>query len=471
MFYGGNLSISFGSISTGLPKDIVAQIIAAEKIPLQNMEGRKQKISEKKQLVGELTKLVEDVRGYISLNSTARSFREIKSITNSDVLGVTLDKNAANLGNYSIEVVQLAQKSSAMSSGFKDPDESYVGVGYISYELPSGESKEIYIDSEHASLNGIAKLINADSSNGMNASVVNDGKDDGYPWRLIISMDGTGDGKKADFPYLYFVDGEDDFYLEFEREAKDAILKIDGFEVQVPGNKVKDLIPGVTLDLKKAKPGEEINLEIKEDTEAVETKFEDVVNKINSVLKFIHTQNKMDENTDTSRTLGGDIILQTLESRFRTALFKDIATTKGMYRIGDLGVTFQRDGLLKFDPQKFQAMLQSDSALVADIISGKIREDGTKSEGFIDNLDAMLTTVLRFPDGVLSSRNKGLQSNIDQIDRRIKQKQRLIDQKEKMLKDKFARLEGTISRIKGQSAGLSALAAGMGQINPVQQLG
>ena len=44
------MSIAFGSIATGLPKDIVQQIVAAEKIPVKNMEVQKGKIQDKKGL-------------------------------------------------------------------------------------------------------------------------------------------------------------------------------------------------------------------------------------------------------------------------------------------------------------------------------------------------------------------------------------------------------------------------------------
>ena len=41
--------------------------------------------------------------------------------------------------------------------------------------MPDGTTKDIYVDSDSASLNGIAKPINSDKSNGLNARVVNDG--------------------------------------------------------------------------------------------------------------------------------------------------------------------------------------------------------------------------------------------------------------------------------------------------------
>ncbi len=461
------LGISFGSISTGLPKDIVKQIMTAEQVPVQNMEKQKSKIQEKKGLVDQLAKIVEDLRGKIALNSNARSLREFKVDANNEIVSVNADKNRAVPGTYQFEVMELAQKSSAMSTGFADKDNSYVGVGFIQYTLPNGETKDVYVDADNASLEGIAKLINKDSSLGVTANVVNDGSGSETPWRLVLSLQQTGDEALVEFPYFYFVDGEDDFQLEFQREAHDAKVKLDGFELEVPENKVKDLIPGLTIDLKKAKPGEEFTIKVSEDVEAVAAKITDLVTKLNELLKFIKEQNTMDEKTDTSRTLGGDIMLQTLQGRVHSAVFKDVLTDDGYRRVGDLGITFNREGMIDFDQNKFQAAIGKNYKQVSQILTGTYTDEG-KTQGFIDNLSDMTNGALRNPDGVVSSRKKTLQGNIEQIDRRINQKQKYLEEKEKALKDKFARLEGTISKIKSQGAGVAGLA---GAANPVQELG
>ena len=461
------MGISFGSINSGLPKDIVQQIIEAEKIPINQMENRKGKINDKKALVQQLTTLVENMRGEVLKNKNARSLREL-AINTGDAknIAVTADKNVADPGKYQLEVVQLAQKSSAISNGVEDKDKTYVGVGYIKVTLPNGDDKEIYVDEEHATLTGIAKLINGDAELGMKANVVNDGKDSDEPFRLIVSMSDTGDGNRVEFPYLYLVDGEVDIYFEQERPAQDAKVKLDGFEIEVPTNKVTDLIPGVTIDLKKALPGEEINIEITEDVQKIGGKVNSLIDNINNVLKFIKEQNSLDEKTDTQRTLGGDSTLTTIESRIRSAVFTNVVTDSGPMRMGDLGVTFQRDGLLKFDQAKFEAALSKDYKSVSQTLTGKYSLEGGKSKGFIDILDEAAQTMLTQPTGVLPTRKGGLQSQINQIDRQIANRQRTIAQKEDILKAKFARLEETISKIKGQGAGLAGFAAPPG----IQQL-
>jgi flagellar hook-associated protein 2 len=463
------MGISFGSINSGLPRDIVQQIVEAEKIPIQQMEVRKGKVSDKKALVSQLTSLIENMRGEVLKNKNARSLRELSISTgDSDTIQVTADKNIADPGKYSLEVVQLAQKSSAISNGVADKDKTYLGVGYLKAKLPNGETKEIYVDAANSSLSGIAKLINGNSELGIRAHVVNDGKDEDKPWRLILALQETGDINKAEFPSLYLVDGEVDLYFEQERPAQDAKVKLDGFEIEVPSNRVTDLIPGVTIDLKKVKPGEEINLEIKEDVQKIGEKINTLIESLNNVLKFIKEQNTLDEKTDTSRTLGGESILVTIEGRIRSAIFTAIETDKGPVRMSDLGVTFQRSGLLKLDQAKFENELASDYKRVSQALNGKYSIKEGKTNGFIDNLDDTAKILLSQPNGILPTRKNGLQSQMNQIDRQIANRQRIVAQKEDALKGRFARLEESISKIRGQGSGLAGLTQ---MVNPVQNLG
>ena len=463
----GVLSIAFGSINTGLPKDIVQQLMKAERIPIERMEVRKEKFGSKRQLVQQLADLMKDLKGHLTRHGSSSKLKEYKASFNDSIVEMTVDRNVVFPGSYQLQVERLAQKSSAMTSGVEDPDESYLGVGRIRYSLPDGQEKELYVDSGNSSLRGVARLINA--SDGMRASVIDDGSGSETPWRLIISLEDTGDGHRAEFPYFYFIDGDYDFFVEFERKAHDALVYFDGFEIEQPGNKISNLIPGVTIDLKKAAPGEEFTIGIKEDIKLISDKIKEMVSKINSILGFITQQNNMDEKTDTSRTLGGDILLQTIEGRLRRLIFQDIPTDFGLRKIGHLGVSFLRTGQLDFDQEKFEATTAENYKLTEQILTGKLTEEG-KTKGFMNRLSELIDHGLRAPDGAFYNRLQGLKSNMDDIDRKINQKERLLEQKERALKDKYARLESTISKIKNSAAGLSALGGG-GTPNPVQNLG
>lgn len=441
----------------------------AEKIPIQKMEFKKGQIQSKLSLLENLISMVSNLKGTTLSNRTARSFRELKVADyNNDIVDISVDKNIANPGSYQFEVVSLAQKSSAFTNGVEDPKETYLGVGYLGYELPNGDEKEIYIDSEHSSLNGIAKLINGDTENGMSATVVDDGKDSDSPHRLIISLEQTGDKNKATFPYFYLVDGEVDLNIDQERQGRDAVVKLDGFEIEVSENQVNDLIKGVSIDLKKAQPGVEFTIEVTEDVQKVSEKVSGIIENVNNILSFIKKQNSLDESSDTKSTLGGDLTLQTLESRLRSTIFENVQTSSGLKRLGDIGITFQRSGLIKLDSAKFQSELKKDFKGSAEVLVGQLTKDGL-IKGAIHRLSDLAETALSNPNGFLTTRKGGLRSKISQIDQSIANKERHIQNKERVLKEKFARLEETMSQIKAQGQGLAGLSGG--QVNPIQNLG
>lgn len=159
-----------------------------------------------------------------------------------------------------------------------------------------------------------------------------------------------------------------------------------------------------------------------------------MIENINNILKFIKEQNTLSEKSDTSRTLGGDLTLTQIESRIRSAIFTPIMTEKGPMRIGDLGVNFQRSGLLEFDQSKFEAVLSKDYKMISQALTGTYSKEKGKTNGFIDLLDETAKSLLTHPNGILTTRKGGLQTQINQIDRQIANRQRMIGQKEEILK-------------------------------------
>ena len=463
------MGISFGSINTGLPKNIVQQLVEAERIPIQKLEGRKAKIANKKALVGQLTGLVQGLRTDLRANSSSKMLREVTVNTRDDLVSVDVDKNIVQPGIHQIEIVSLAKRSTGTSNGFEDPNNVYTGVGYIRYSLPNGEEKDVFIGPENASLNGIASVINSDPANGLNAVVINDGSGDEAPWRLNLSLTESGDENKVEWPYFYLIDGDDDLYIENEQKAKDARIKLNGFEFEVASNKLKSIIPGAVVTLKRPAPGEEFAIEITEDSAKVTDKVKGLTDKINAVISFINEQNRLTESSDTSQTLGGDIMLQTIESRLRNSVFTPVKTPIGDVRAADYGISFQKDGTLTFDTKTFEKKTSEDYRKLSMFMTGFMDEEGEQVQGFIKNLMTVADQLVSYPAGLLKSKEGTLDSNIRRIDRNIAQKERFLAQKEKNLKRKFSRLESTISNIKNQGAGLGSI--GAGGASPVQQLG
>ncbi len=451
-------------MASGLPANIVEQIIEAEKIPINTINARKAKTENKLKLVGELETKVSGIRSSLGELASTRGFSDMK-LTSGDpsIIDGVVDPTNADAGSWNVEVVSLAQKAAALTNGFPDKNRTEVGIGYFRFDTPDG-SKDVYIDGSSNTLEGVAAAINANNV-GVRASVIQDSEDPDRPFKLLLSGDNVGDDNRINYPTLYFLDGDQDIFFEGSREAKNGVVKVDGFEIETNENKLEGLIPGVTLDLKQAAPGRQVNVTVKEDLEVVVGKVGDFVKGMNEVLGFIQQQNSIDSNTDTSRTLGGDTLLRTVESRMRSLILNPQIGVKGpIKRLNQIGIEFNRSGTLDFNKERFNKAVASDPQAVSQLFAG----DGFAT-GVIPSVRRTVGNLLNSAFGPISNRKRGLQQRIRRADQQIENKERQLVRKEQNLRKKFGRLEETVSRLKSQGAALGALGGGGGGL--LSQLG
>lgn len=451
------MPITFGGMASGLPPNIVDQLMDAERIPVKKLQANKEKSNDKLKLVTDLETKVNDVTKSIGELANTRGFSDIK-LTSGDpnIVQGTVDPANAQSGSWNIEVIQLAQKAAAMTNGFPDKDRTQLGVGYFTFTTPEGK-KEVYINSSSNTLEGAANTINA-AHIGVRAAVINDRKEPDAPFKLVISSDAMGQDNQIEYPRLYFLDGDQDLNFDSQREATNGIVKVDGFEFEISDNTLKDVIPGVTLDLKQSAPGRNVNVTVKEDLELVTGKIKSFVDGMNGVLGFIQTQNKVDKATDTTKTLGGDSLLRSVEMRMRSLVQNPQYGVKGSVKtLNQIGILFNRSGLLEFDQKKFMSALGRDPGGVQAFFAG----DGFQV-GFIPTLKREITNLTNQSFGPITNRKKGLQSKIEQFDRQIETKEKQLEKKEEQLRNKFAKLEETMSKIKSSGAQMASFGGGGG---------
>ncbi|MEZ4872436.1 MAG: flagellar filament capping protein FliD [Bdellovibrionales bacterium] len=453
-------AIQFGGMASGLPPNIVDQLVEAERIPIKNMETKKAKSENRLKLVNELDEGLNKIKESIGTLASVRGFQDYKlSSGDQNIIGGTVDPNSAASGSWNVEVVELAQKAAAITNGFPDKDRTEIGTGYFRFETPEGY-KEVYLKGNNSTLEGAVAAINS-ANIGVRASIINDRKDEDRPFKLMLSGENVGGSNKIEYPSLYFLDGDQDLYFDEEREAKNGLIKVDGFEFEVDSNQITDIIPGVTIDLRQAAPGRQVNISVNEDREVVGGKVKEFIDAINGVLGFIQSQNTLNESSDTTSTLGGDGLLRSIENRLRTLLQgTQVGISGPVRRLNQLGIEFNRKGLLDFSQEKFDAALASNPDAVQQFFAG----DGF-SVGFIPSIRRTIATVQDQVFGPVTVRKKALQSKIRQIDDRIDQKERQLDKKEKSLRRKFANLETQMSRLKSQMGQVGALGGG-GQLIP-----
>jgi flagellar hook-associated protein 2 len=446
-------TITFGGINSGLPANLVDQLIEAEKQPIKVLQGKKEKIEGKMKLVGELEEKLHAVENSLSSLASVKGFNDIK-LESGDVNIINGQAEVtAPKGTWNIEVESLAQKASAVTNGFPDKDKTQIGTGYFKFNTPDGE-KEVFLNDKNNTLEGAANTIN-NAGIGVKAAVINDRKDKDNPYKLMLSGDGMGDDKQVEYPTLYFLDGDQDLYFDRNTAAKNGVIKVDGFEFEVANNTVTDVIPGVTLDLRQAAPGRQVALTVKENREAVSGKIDGFVKAMNDVMGFIQTQNHLDEKTDTTKTLGGDQLIRSVESRITQLIQQSqYGVNSRITRLSELGVEITRNGTLKLNEDKFNATLAREPDEVRKFFSG----DGFNT-GFVSSIRREISTMTNTAFGTISNRKKALQDESSRIDQNIETKERQLGRREEQLRRQFANLEETMGRLKQQGAAVANMSA------------
>jgi flagellar hook-associated protein 2 len=463
------LGLRFDPMGGGQFKQAVKAIIEAESQPIKQLEARKGREEAKLKLFQDFKSKFSGVDKALQEISTFKKMRELKVDLGdgTGIASVTVDKDRAQPGSYTIQVDQLAARTSVISNGFSSPDEPVLGMGFVVMNLPDGETAEVYVDEDRGSLRGVADLINGSAKCPVRAAVIKDSSDLDEPWKLILSAKKDGDPNNVVFPDFYFMDGEQGFYIDDSRDAQNARLTMDGFEVELESNDVNDFLPGVNLHLKQARPEQPFTLTISEDYQKVSGKIKNLVDQVNGVLGFIMKQNQVDKDTDTRTMFTGDTSLQTVEYRLRNLMHEGFPVadeTTGEIRLvhlNQLGVEFDKAGVLQFKEEKFMKNLEKDFEGISEAISGDF--------GLAFQMKELMATYTQSGTGLLANRESGIRSRIRDIDNQIENRTRILDRRQQNLTDQFSRLQASLSKMQSQQQYLQANMGSAGG-NILQQL-
>jgi len=424
----------------------------AERRPITHMENRKGDIQNKVSLLGEILSRIDNVKNIIPELNSPIAIREIAfSSTDDKIITGTADKNLVELGAHQIEVERLASPATALSNRFPDKNQTKIGTGYFAFTTASGDTKEVFVDDENATLEGLAKIINS-AKLGLKAAVIRDQSDSEYPYRLLLSTDKSGADHDVEYPIFYFIGGEEEFYLEEETPGTNALIRYEGFEIESPTNEIRDLIPGVTLNLKGlTDAGKPENVSIDQDIPQTTVKIKDLVENLNQVLTFIQEQNKMDENTNSRNTLGGDYGIRMAETRIRNALQRSVRYDLGGDIVGlwDLGIQFNKKGTLDFDEKKFEDALNRNFEGTVALLTG----DGSRL-GVIPRLKQVLDSISDPISGVLSIQKKNYGQQITRLNRDMERKEEIVAKKTQRLKEQLLKAQNALNSIQRQSASI-----------------
>jgi flagellar hook-associated protein 2 len=265
----------------------------------------------------------------------------------------------SRIGNLaaSVEVRQLAQAQTSAST-YLASGTTAVGEGTLTITVGGGTPVDITIDSTNNNLNGLAKAIN-DKNAGVTASVVTDSNGA----RLVVK----GKTGAANAFTLAVPGGTTSGLERFATDAmttplaaQDAIVRLDGVEVLRSTNSFSDLITGVQIDLKSAKPDVPVSVGVARPTAAISQGVQDFVSAYNELMNLIAEQTRAGAAGEAG-ALRGDIGVRELQRRLSALPTTILSSTgDGPHTLAELGVRTNRDGSLGVDGSRLAAVLASD---------------------------------------------------------------------------------------------------------------
>jgi flagellar hook-associated protein 2 len=257
----------------------------------------------------------------------------------------------------SVEVRQLAQAQTS-ASGTLASGTDPVGEGTLTISVGGGAGIDVTIDSTNNNLNGLAKAIN-DKNAGVTATVISDSNGA----RLVVK----GRTGAANAFTLSVPGGTTSGLERFATAAmttplgaQDAIVRLDGVEVNRSTNSFSDLIAGVQIDLKSAKPDVPVSVGVTRPTAAINQGVQDFVSAYNELMNMIAEQTKAGTGADAG-ALRGDVGVRELQHRLSqlpTQVLSNGGT--GPHTLAEIGVRTNRDGTLGVDSARLATALASD---------------------------------------------------------------------------------------------------------------
>lgn len=427
---------------------LVSQLVQAARLPAEARLSRVDStVSAKLSAVGQIKSSVTSLQSALEkLGGVAN--KPAHSTKVQDGAGFTAAAGTgAAAGSYSVEVLAVANAHKLASGAYAAEDQ--VGTGTLSIAWGDGDGQSLAVEFEEgATLAEIARAVNrAADGKGVSATVItaDDGqhlvftaRDTGTAHALSITASG-GDGG-----LLGLANGTGGGLVE-QVAAADARVRVDGFERTSASNTITELVPGVSLALTAAKPGQTFRLDVAADNKEMETAVEAFVTAYNSVGSVLRSTTSYNADTKKASALTGDSLVRGLQQQLRNLVSSNALDLK------DLGITIDKAGVMSLDKTRLGESLVSDPRAVARLFG----EDG----GLATPMTALLKTQINSTDGTLTQRTESLNRQRRDLEDQLDKLDLRMEKLSAIYLAQFTAMETMIVQLQGGASSLNGLLA------------
>lgn len=283
------------------------------------------------------------------------------------------------------------------------------------------------------SLSGLVDAINANSLNGVRATMVNVGSNTAPNYRLSLKA-----SKLGDFAVM-LTDGVIQLQSEQVR-GEVATYKVNGSgKVSQSDSRSVTIAPGLSVNLIGVSTADQpTSITLTRESAAVSTALTSLVTAYNAAV------DEVDKHHGTAGgALAGQAVIRNLTSALQT-MTSHVDPGAGIYSLAALGLSLDQTGHMDFNEMSFYAANFADSAGVTNFL-------GTSAtKGFLHEAFSALSEVENAVTGTLATAKKALDGQSTALDKQIADKQSYIDSMQADLEQRMAAADALVAALEQQ---------------------
>lgn len=441
-------TISSLGVGAGLDlQSMLTKIMAVEKAPITALETKISATNSQVSLYGTLNSKLDALKSAADTLQYPSRLSAI-SATSSDSTIVNASANFnASIGNYNVEVTQLAATQKSVSNAYTQG--STFGPGNLDFKVAGVDAASISI-SAGMTLQDVSTAIN-NAKIGVTATIIN--TSDGNQ-RLVLTGENSGAANafslnpSSSLPASGGQSALTTFDASKSIDAQDALMTIDGLEVRSSTNQFSNAITGVTLTATKEGMS---TISVQNDSNKIVSAVQAFVDSYNAVATFIKTNTGYSATNKAGQPFSGDTTARAVLSNLgnaRSTVPSELSSAS-IQSLHALGVTIQSNGQLSLDSAKLKEAIAASPKDVTTALNAY-------GKAFSDSVSNMQSSSGVVPTKVNSLKQsiQRFQANHDALEVRVA----LI---EKRYRTQFTALDVAVSKMQTISSSLGQTLAKM----------
>lgn len=412
-------------------QNAISRAVSFASLPLEVLQNKQNDDTNQQTALQSLSSVFQSLQTSVdAINSSIGTGSYAATLSNIS-LGSAVTSSGITAGTYSLNVTNIGSQTNTMSADnltvVTDPTVGDISSANNFTLTVDGQS--FAISNPSGSLNKLAAAINASAAN-VQATVVNVGGSASPDYRLSVQ------GRKYAATSIQLSDGTNNSLLNTLSTGSNVTYQVDGQTSNATSDsRSLTLAPGLTVNV--AATGT-TNINVGQSTSGIS----------NALTSFAAAYNAAVNELAKSRgqsggALSGDSIVYTLSDNLRN-LINSGTPSGSVYSVTDLGLTFDQNGHLQFDPS---VLSQATSKSLVDVQNFLGTETGG---GFLKGANDILTSIDDTTTGTLPQATQSLTNEISSIATQISAQQDRINLLQQTLTAQMTKADATISSLQQQ---------------------